>query len=105
MSEKINREDEELGQRLQVYREKAGITQQAIANACGLSKNYISAIERGVHKCNAKTFITYGRLCNVSLDILANLSDGEQMLLELRNIISGMSTEQQEKMLICLKSL
>ena len=44
MSEKINREDEKLGQRLQFYREQAHLTQKDIADACGLSKNYISAI-------------------------------------------------------------
>ena len=105
MPEKINKEDEQLGQRLQFYREQAGITQFEMAKATDLTKNYISSIERGVHKCNAKTFIAYGELCGVSLDLLANRPDSSFMLVELKNIISGMSREQQEKMLEWLKSL
>ena len=59
---------ERFGQMLQSYRLKAHITQQQIADATGMTKNYISAIERGVHKCNAETFITYARMCHASLD-------------------------------------
>ena len=42
MPDIVNKEDEKLGQRLQFYREQAGITQKEIADASGLSKNYIS---------------------------------------------------------------
>lgn len=105
MPDIVNKEDEKLGQRLQFYREQAGITQKEIADASGLSKNYISAIERGVHKCNAKTFIIYGKKCNLSLDLLANLDSGSVILIELKNKISGMSIEQQQKLLDWLKSI
>ena len=105
MSEKINREDEKLGQRLQFYREQAHLTQKDIADACGLSKNYISAIERGIHKCNAKTFIAYGKMCGISLDILADLSHGSDILIDLQDSISSMSIESQRKLLDWLKTL
>lgn len=105
MSEKINREDEKLGQRLQYYRMQSHLTQKQIAEASGLSKNYISAIERGVHKCSAKTLITYGKMCGVSLDLLADVSHRSEMLLELRDEISKMSLDSQAKLLDWLKTL
>ena len=52
MAEKIGAEALQFGQMLQRYRESAKVTQQEIADATGLTKNYISSIERGVHKCN-----------------------------------------------------
>lgn len=61
------------GQTLQSYRESAKVTQQEIADATGLTKDYISSIERGVHKCNAQTFIIYAKECGVSLDEMAGL--------------------------------
>ena len=50
MAEKIDTEALQFGQMLQGYREQAKVTQQEIADATGLTKNYISSIERGVHK-------------------------------------------------------
>ena len=73
MAEKIDAEALQFGQMLQRYRESAKVTQQEIADATGLTKNYISSIERGVHKCNAQTFIIYAKKCGVSLDEMAGL--------------------------------
>lgn len=73
MAEKIDAEALQFGQMLQRYRESAKVTQQEIADATGLTKNYISSIERGVHKCNAQTFIAYAKKCGVSLDEMAGL--------------------------------
>lgn len=53
MADKIDEDALRFGQMLQSYREGAKVTQQDIADATGLTKNYISSIERGVHKCNA----------------------------------------------------
>ena len=61
MAEKIDAEALQFGQMLQRYRESAKVTQQETADATGLTKNYISSIERGVHKCNAQTFIAYAK--------------------------------------------
>lgn len=50
MAEKIDAEALQFGQMLQGCREQAKVTQQEIANATGLTKNYISSIKRRVHK-------------------------------------------------------
>lgn len=67
MADKIDEDALRFGQMLQSYREGAKVTQQDIADATGLTKNYISSIERGVHKCNAQTFIAYAKKCGVTL--------------------------------------
>ena len=46
----------DLGQRLQMCREAKKVTQAEMAKACNLSKNYISAIERGVKVLFAQSF-------------------------------------------------
>ena len=102
---KINRDAEKLGQRLQKYRELANVTQSEMGEACGLSKNYISSIERGVHKCNAKTFIAYGEKCKVSLDILAGHSDSSSVLVELTDVLATLTMKQQQQLLEIAKIL
>lgn len=53
---------------LQYYRKKAKVTQKTMAELTGLSKNYISAMERGINKCNGRTLLTYIKTCNIPLD-------------------------------------
>ena len=40
-------EYKKIGKRLKEYREKAGFTQEALAESVGCSSTYISALERG----------------------------------------------------------
>lgn len=103
MADKIDKEALEFGQRLKNFREQAGVTQLEIANSCGLTKNYISAIERGVHKCNAQTFVTYGKKCGISLDVIAGLSNETAILPELQTILSAMDSTQQRKIIDLIK--
>ncbi len=48
MSVKIDPEAQLFGRKLQRYREDAKVTQQELADAAGLTKNYISSIEQKV---------------------------------------------------------
>lgn len=91
------------GQILQSYRESAKVTQQEIADATGLTKNYISSIERGVHKCNAQTFIIYAKECGVSLDEMAGLIPKSKLNRNLMKKISEMSEDEQERALKILE--
>lgn len=103
MAEKIDPEALQFRQRLQRYRESAKVTQQEIADATGLTKNYISSIERGVHKCNAQTFITYAKKCDVSLDEMAGLVPKSKLNRKLIKKISEMSEDEQERALKILE--
>lgn len=103
MADKVDPDALRFGQMLQSYREKAKITQQEIADATGLTKNYISSIERGIHKCNAQTFITYAKKCDASLDEMAGLIPKSKQNIKLLKKISDMSEEEQERVLKILE--
>ena len=89
----------ELGQRLQTYRESQKITQAEMAQACDLSKNYISAMERGVHKCSAQTLIGYAKKLNISLDELVGYENSGYILPELKRKIASLDFDKQRKIL------
>lgn len=93
----------DLGKRLQSYREKGHVTQQEMATICGLSKNYISAIERGVHKCNAYTLICYAERLGVSLDDLVGLSEQTTILPELLQVILTFDSVEQRRLVGILR--
>lgn len=103
MADKIDEDALRFGQMLQRYRESAKVTQQEIADATGLTKNYISSIERGVHKCNAQTFIVYAKKCGVSLDEMAGLIPKSKLNRNLIKKISEMSEDEQERALKILE--
>lgn len=103
MAEKIEAESLRFGQMLKMYRESAKLTQQDIADVTGLTKNYISSIERGVHKCNAQTFIAYAKKCGVSLDEMAGLTPKTNLNRKLLQKLSDMSEDEQERALQILE--
>ena len=103
MADKIAENALRVGQMLQSYREGAKVTQQDIADAIGLTKNYISSIERGVHKCNAQTFIAYAKKCGVSLDEMAGLVPKAKLNRNLIKQISEMAEAEQERVLKILE--
>lgn len=99
MGDKVDYDALRFGQTLKAYREDAGITQAEIAEEAGLTKNYISSIERGIHKCNAQTFIVYGKMCKVSLDEMADLKKGYNINRELLQRLSEMNEKDQNRVL------
>ena len=103
MADKIDEDALRFGQMLQSYREGAKVTQQDIADVTGLTKNYISSIERGVHKCNAQTFIAYAKKCGVSLDEMAGLIPKSKLNRKLVQKLSDMTEYEQERALKILE--
>ena len=103
MADKIDEDALRFGQMLQSYPVGAKVTQQEIADATGLTKNYISSIERGVHKCNAQTFIVYAKKCGVSLDEMAGLVPKSKLNRKLVQKLSEMSEDEQERALKILE--
>lgn len=91
-----------LGQRLQKFRKDARISQEEMSSYCGLSRHYISAVERGLYKCNVYILIDYAKRLGISLDVLTGLDDFE-ILPELRHELQNTKPENQRKMLEILK--
>ncbi len=93
-----------LGKRLKECREGQGVTQQEMADACGLSRNYLSAMERGVNKCNANTLITYARVLNMSIDEIVwgekgRTHKGDSIIPDLKRALKDMPEDEQKKVL------
>ena len=59
---------EKIGNNIQHARLKAGLTQDALAEKCGVSAKYISAIERGISSGSISLIID---ICNI-LDVTPN---------------------------------
>lgn len=59
-----------IGQRIQTYREAAGMSQDELAETLELSTIYISTIERGVRTPSLDVFVNIANALNVSADIL-----------------------------------
>lgn len=100
---KKNRAETHRKQEAEKSQESAKVIQQEIADTTGLAKNYISSIWRGVHKCNAQTFIAYAKKCGVSLDEMAGLIPKSKLNRKLVQKLSEMSENDQERALKILK--
>lgn len=66
--------------RMQQYRLKAKLSQRDIANIIGVSKTYISNIERGKTKIPAYILNAYCYILHISPDTLLNYTYGEKDL-------------------------
>lgn len=88
-----------LGKKLQEHRKAKGITQAEMAKACGLSKNYISAVERGINNCSAKTLITYATKLGISLDELIGKEKKNNVNPELLEKLHSMSIKEQKELI------
>ena len=87
----------ELGQRLQQFREDAHMTQGDLSIAAGCSKNYLSAIERGVNKLTVPLLLEYCRaLHKTPNEILGFEDSGRSVNPELLDIVETFTEEQQE---------
>ena len=86
-----NKSDPEMNTRighfLKSAREASNVSQAEIALTTGMTKNHISAIERGVSKASVELLLGYCKKLDISADILLGLSDGEilpELLAELK---------------------
>ena len=91
--------DMNLGKKLQEHRKAKGITQAEMAKVCGLSKNYISAMERGINNCSAKTLIAYAIKLDMSLDELIGKEKRNDIIPELLKRLHSMSVKEQKKLI------
>ena len=103
MSNKSNeKENIRIGRLLAYARETHNLLQADMVESTGLTKNHISALERGVSKPSVETLLGY---CN-RLDITPNEILGfneDSIMPELKMTLSKMDLKQQEKILAIIK--
>lgn len=59
-----------VGKRISLYRDRAGMTQSALAEKIGCTPQHISAMERGVKTPTLETFIAIGDVLQARTNIL-----------------------------------
>lgn len=103
MANKTNEEaNRRIGQLLQEARESREVLQSEMSESCGLSKNHISAVERGVSKASIDMLLSYcDRLKMTPNEVLRY--DKDNILPELKTLVTSMSEEQQQKVFQILK--
>lgn len=94
-----------LGQKLQELREHTGITQAELSERAGCSKNYISAIERGVNKLTVPMLLEYCDILHKTPNELLGFEDEIVFEHELFDIVKTFDREQYERAIRVLKAL
>lgn len=103
MSNKSNQdENARIGHLLKSAREARRVSQAEIAQATGMSKNHISAIERGISKASVELLLGYCCKLDMTPNELLGLS-GNEILPNLQNALAKMSHAEQVKVLALIK--
>lgn len=97
-----------IGARIKAARERAGMTQEELAEAADLSPMHVSAIERGVKTPRLDTFVNISNVLQVSPDTLLQdvaerASDGTAS--ELSIAIAKRPNEEQRRILNAVRAL
>lgn len=71
---------QKLGMQLRQARVNQKITQQEMADFCDISKNHLSAIERGLHNASAQLLLQYAYKLDLSLDELVGIKEEQKIL-------------------------
>lgn len=76
------------GEWLYNYRKNHALSMQAMGNICGLSKQYISVLEKGINPATKKPFIPsaetikkISRATNTDIDVLFSLLDDQDIVI------------------------
>lgn len=95
----------ELGSRLQYLREQADITQLELSERAGCSKNYLSAIERGVNKLTVPLLLEYCKAVHRTPNEILGFDQDKRLNSELLSILDSFDKEQYERAIRILKAL
>jgi len=61
---------ERFGERMRTLRKERGLSQEELAEMCGLDRTYISGIERGIRNVSLKNIDAISRALDVSISDL-----------------------------------
>lgn len=92
----IEDENIQIGRMLQNARESHGVTQAEMTEATGLTKNHISAVERGVSKASIHMLLGYCKKIGITPNDVLGYED-IHIIPELKTMLSVMDDAQQKK--------
>lgn len=103
MANKSNEEENiRIGRLLAYARESHKLLQSDLTEATGLTKNHISALERGVSKPSVETLLGYCKKMDTTPNEILGYAD-DKIIPELRIELAKTDKKQQEKLLAILK--
>lgn len=97
-----------IGRLMQQYREKAGLSQEQLAEAVGLSAIFISFIERGVKKPSLDKFVEIVNVLNITADqlLVGVLKNGYKIRAsKLTEILDTLPPDEQNRVLSVVEAM
>lgn len=88
-----------IGKQIRKYRWESGISQEALAEAAGVSTTHMSHIETGGTKLSLSVFVKIARALRIPADFLLNGGDTESVPPEIDEIFST-SNGRQSRILL-----
>ena len=105
MANKSNEEENKrIGRMLAYAREAHRLLQADMMDTTGLTKNHISALERGVSKPSVETLLGYCKKLDTTPNEILGFND-DKIITELQIELSKMDRKQQETILEIVKIL
>ena len=99
----------EIGQRIRSYRSQSGISQEELAEKCGLHPTYIGQVERGEKNATLESISKIANGLNLSLSkLFENISsdeDNENYPAEAYDLVLFLPVDEQEKLLKIIKMI
>ena len=90
-----------MGQRIKAKRKELHLTQEQLAEVCGLSTSFLGHIERGTRKASLETFYALCEALHVSADYLTGLEAARAV----NDVFDGLQTIPAEQVIESLKRL
>ena len=99
----IKDENVQIGRLLQQARENKKVLQSEMVEPCDLTKNHISAVERGVSQASIKMLLGYCKKLNVTPNEILEFYSELNLIPELKDMLSVMDKEQQKRLVDIIK--
>lgn len=92
-----------IGRLLQAAREQKGVFQSDMAEYIGLTKNHISALERGINKASIDVLLGYCSKLDMTPNEILGYEKDEILIPELKEILSITTAAQQQRIIQMIK--
>lgn len=101
----ISEENIRIGHMLKSAREQKQVLQSEMAEAVGITKNHVSALERGVHKTSIYVLLGYCRKLDMTPNDILGYGTEEILIPELKDLLSATTRVQQQRIFKMVKIL